>query len=246
MTRLDQYLVHKELVPSRSKAQALIHAGCIWSGEKQLIKSSQLVDLTTQIEVRANQDQQWVSRGGIKLDHAIKSFSLSVQNKVALDLGASTGGFTDVLLHYGAKKVYAVDVGHSQLHDTLRNHPQVVVRENTNARYLQAADVDESIQIITCDVSFISLKTLLPAALQLIARPGVLIALVKPQFEVGKSKVSKKGLVTSPRLQQKACQDIQSWLEQQNGWQVEGVIESPITGSTGNKEFLLVATFHSQ
>ena len=185
-------------------------------------------------------DHPWVSRGGMKLKQAIDQFSLNPTGWIAADIGASTGGFTDVLLQHGAAKVYAVDVGYGQLDHRLRTDPRVVVLEKTNARHLTAEQIPDILDAVVCDASFISLKTVLPAGLAL-CRPGaVLAALIKPQFEVGKSLVGKGGVVSDPALHQAVCDDITQWINS-NGWQARGITQSPITGPAGNKEFLIVA-----
>jgi 23S rRNA (cytidine1920-2'-O)/16S rRNA (cytidine1409-2'-O)-methyltransferase len=185
--------------------------------------------------------QSYVSRGGIKLAHALDHFRLDPAGRTALDIGASTGGFTDVLLRRGARLVYAVDVGYGQLDWRLRNDEKVVALERTNARNLSRAEVPEPVEAIAADTSFISLKLVLPAALALAAPGAWLVALVKPQFEVGKGQVGKGGVVRDPGLHQAVCEDIARWLADQQGWQVQGVVESPITGPKGNREFLIAA-----
>lgn len=191
------------------------------------------------LEVRGA-DHPWVSRGGLKLAHALDTFAIDPAGLVVLDVGASTGGFTDVVLARGAKKVYAADVGHGQLAWKLRNDPRVAVLEKTNARYLTSREVPEPIDLVVCDASFIGLETVLPAPLAL-ARPGAsLIALIKPQFEVGKGRVGKGGVVRDPELHREVCDRIAAWLPRQ-GWTVRGVAESPIHGPEGNKEFLIAA-----
>jgi 23S rRNA (cytidine1920-2'-O)/16S rRNA (cytidine1409-2'-O)-methyltransferase len=191
------------------------------------------------LEVRGK-DHPWVSRGGIKLDHGLTHFRFDVTGAVALDVGSSTGGFTDVLLNRGAAKVYAVDVGTNQLAWKLRQDPRVVVHEQTNARNLDAAIIPEPVDIVTCDASFISLAKVLEAPLKL-AKPGAkLIALVKPQFEAGREEVGKGGVVRDPAVHERVCDGARAWIESQ-GWTVLGVTESPITGPEGNVEFLLGA-----
>jgi len=184
-------------------------------------------------------DHPWVSRGGVKLAHALDWFRISVEGVVALDIGASTGGFTDVLLSRGAKRVHAVDVGHGQLAWKLRQDPRVIVHERLNARYLTNEDVDEPIDTITCDASFISLATILPAPLALAVPQAELIALVKPQFEAGREHVRKGGVVRDTGIQREVCDRAAAWVAAQPGWTVIGVVESPILGPEGNREFLL-------
>jgi 23S rRNA (cytidine1920-2'-O)/16S rRNA (cytidine1409-2'-O)-methyltransferase len=196
--------------------------------------------LDLKVELRLDQ-QPYVSRGGLKLAHALDHFRLDPAGRTALDIGASTGGFTDVLLRRGAKLVYAVDVGYGQLDWRLRNDPRVRVLERVNARNLTRAEIPEPVEVIVADTSFISLKLVLPAALALAGLGAWLVALIKPQFEVGKGQVAKGGVVRDPALHQAVCEDIARWLGEQQGWQVQGVVESPITGPKGNREFLVAA-----
>ena len=197
-----------------------------------------LFDDDAAIELKGK-DHPYVSRGGVKLAAGLQHFNINPGGWICLDVGASTGGFTDVLLRSGARKVYAVDVGHNQLAYSLREHSAVVVMEKTNARTLDRTQIPDVIDMVVCDASFISLKTVLPAALGL-AKPGaMLIALIKPQFEVGKDRVGKGGIVRDSALHEEVCTDIQHWLRDEMKWNVLGVIESPITGAEGNKEFLL-------
>ena len=211
----------------------------MFSGTTRLDKPGLVVPADRPLEVRGA-DHPWVSRGGLKLAHALDRFAIDPQGLTALDIGASTGGFTDVLLAHGAAKVYAVDVGHGQFAWKLRNDPRVVVLEKTNARHLTTSEVPEPVHLIVCDASFIGLKTVLPAPLAL-ARPGArLIALIKPQFEVGKGRVGKGGVVRDPVLHEEVCARIAAWLPQL-GWAVLGLTESPILGPEGNKEFLIAA-----
>ncbi len=191
------------------------------------------------LEVRGA-DHPWVSRGGLKLAHALDHFAIDPGGLVVLDVGASTGGFTDVALARGAKKVYAVDVGHGQLAWKLRNDPRVVVLERTNARHLTAGDVPEPVDLVVCDASFIGLETVLPAPLALARLGARLVALIKPQFEVGKGRVGKGGVVRDPALHAEVCARIGAWLPTQ-GWTVLGLTASPILGPEGNKEFLIAA-----
>ncbi|MBC8792155.1 MAG: TlyA family rRNA (cytidine-2'-O)-methyltransferase [Tagaea sp. CACIAM 22H2] len=232
-------LVERGLAESRAKAQAAIMAGLVFSNEKRLDKPGTPVAEDLALEVRG-QPHPWVSRGGLKLAHAIDAFGIDVAGKIAIDVGASTGGFTDVLLTKGAAKVYAVDVGHGQLAWKLRNDPRVIVLEKTNARHLSAAEIPEAPDIVVCDASFIGLETVLPAALAL-AKPGaVVVALIKPQFEVGKDRVGKGGVVREPELHAEVRARIAQWLPR-IGWTVFGEDESPIQGPEGNREFLIAA-----
>ncbi|NNE84780.1 MAG: TlyA family RNA methyltransferase [Alphaproteobacteria bacterium] len=238
--RADMVLVERGLVESRSRAQALILAGKVFSGERRIEKAGETVRDDMELEVRG-QDHPWVSRGGLKLDHALTAFDLEVRGAVCLDVGASTGGFTDVLLSRGAARVYAVDVGHGQFAWKLRNDERVVVLERTNARYLTANEVPEPVDVIVCDASFIGLETVLPAALALAAPGARLVALIKPQFEVGKGQVGKGGVVRDPAQHEQVCARIRDWLNGLPDWAVLGVTDSPITGPEGNVEFLIVA-----
>jgi len=237
--RADQLLVSRGLVESRSRAQALIMAGAAFSGERKLAKAGEMLAEDAPLEVRGK-DHPWVSRGGIKLEHGLAHFGFDVSGAVALDVGSSTGGFTDVLLSRGAAKVYAVDVGTNQLAWKLRQDPRVVVLEQTNARYLTREQVPEPVDVVVCDASFIGLAKVLEAPLKL-AKPGAkLVALIKPQFEAGREEVGKGGVVRDPAVHERVCAEAAAWVESQ-GWRVLGVVESPITGPEGNVEFLLGA-----
>ena len=238
--RVDQLLVARGLAESRSKAQALVMAGRVYSETKRLDKPGKQVDPEIPLEVRGR-DHPWASRGGVKLAHGLKHFAIRAKDRVCLDIGASTGGFTDVLLSEGAAKVYAVDVGRGQLAWKLQKDPRVVVLDETNARHLTRDQVPDGIDLITCDASFIGLATVLPAALALVASGAELVALIKPQVEGGKGRVGKGGIVRDPALHREVCERIQSWLEADMGWSVLGVTESPLAGADGNKEFLIAA-----
>ena len=238
--RLDNLLVERGLAESRTKAQALIIAGKVFSGDRRLDKPGTAVPTDSDLRVVAP-DHPWVSRGGVKLAAGLDRFGIDPAGLVALDIGASTGGFTDVLLTRGARKVYAVDVGHGQLDWKLRNDPRVVVLERTNARYLSRAEIPEPPDLIVCDASFIGLRTVLPAALDLAAPGARLIALIKPQFEVGRGRVGKGGVVRDPALHAEVCDTISRWLDGLHGWSVLGIAESPIKGPEGNTEFLIGA-----
>jgi len=238
--RLDSILLERGLAESRAKAQALILAGSVWSGDRRLDKAGILLADDSPIELKGR-EHPWVSRGGVKLAHGLDHFGIDPAGAVALDIGASTGGFTDVLLSRGAARVYAVDVGHGQLAWKLRQDPRVIVRERVNARHLTANDVPEPPDLVVCDASFIGLETVLPASLALAAPGARLVALIKPQFEVGAARVGKRGVVRDPALHAEVCQRIAAWLEAQAPWHVEGVTESPIRGPEGNVEFLIYA-----
>jgi 23S rRNA (cytidine1920-2'-O)/16S rRNA (cytidine1409-2'-O)-methyltransferase len=238
--RADQLLVDRGLVESRTRAQALILAGKVFSGERRVAKAGDLLAGEAPLEVRG-QDHPWVSRGGLKLDHALRHFGLSPAGLVCLDVGASTGGFTDVLLAHGAARVHAVDVGHGQLAWRLRTDPRVVVHERTNARYLDAAAIPDPIGALVCDASFIGLATLLPAPLALCGPGAWAVALIKPQFEAGPEAVGRKGVVRDPAVHDAVCARVRAWWAGLPGWRVLGITESPITGPEGNREFLIAA-----
>jgi len=238
--RADRLLVARDLVESRTRAQALILAGRVFSGEARVGKAGQMLAEDAPLEVRGR-DHPWVSRGGLKLVQGLDHFAIDPNDLTCLDVGASTGGFTDVLLSRGAAKVFAVDVGHGQLAWKLRNDPRVTVLERTNARHLTTAEVPEPVGLIVCDASFIGLETLLPAPLALAAKGARLVALIKPQFEVGKDQVGKGGVVRDPELHEEVCARIEAWLGGREGWRVLGLTESPILGPEGNKEFLIGA-----
>ena len=238
--RVDQLLVDRGLAESRAKAQALILAGLVFSGERKIEKAGQSLAPDAPLEVRGR-DHPWVSRGGIKMAHGLEHFGWDVTGAVALDVGSSTGGFTDVLLQRGAAKVFAVDVGTNQLAWRLRQDPRVIVHEQTNARYLTDAIVTEPVDIIVCDASFISLAKVLDTALDFAKPCGRLLALVKPQFEAERSEIGKGGVVRDPAVHERVCAAVVAWLEGR-GWSVAGVTPSPITGPEGNVEFLIAAT----
>ena len=237
--RADQLLVDRGLAESRAKAQALILAGLVFSGERKIEKAGQALADDAPLEVRGK-EHPWVSRGGIKLAHALEHFGWDVTGAVALDVGSSTGGFTDVLLQKGAAKVFAVDVGTNQLAWKLRQDPRVIVHEKTNARYLTGAVVTEPVDLIVCDASFISLAKVLGSALGFARPGGRLIALVKPQFEAGRDEIGKSGVVRDKEVHGRVCEAAAEWVRSR-GWSVEGVVPSPITGPEGNVEFLLGA-----
>ncbi|SDG32813.1 23S rRNA (cytidine1920-2'-O)/16S rRNA (cytidine1409-2'-O)-methyltransferase [Limimonas halophila] len=238
--RADQLVVDRGLADSRSRAQALIMAGAVYAGTQRVMKAGQQLAVDAELSVKGR-DHPWVSRGGLKLAPALDQFAVDPTGAVALDLGASTGGFTDVLLQRGAARVYAVDVGHGQLAWKLRQDERVTVLERTNARNLTTEHVPEPVDLIVSDASFISLLTILPPALALAAPGARLLALIKPQFEVGKARVGKGGVVRDPALHGEACEKIRAWLAAQPGWRVLGLEESAVTGPDGNREFLLAA-----
>ncbi|WP_116090724.1 TlyA family RNA methyltransferase [Sphingomonas crusticola] len=237
--RADQLLVDRGLVESRTRAQSLILAGLVFAGERKLAKAGEQLPPDAALDVRGR-DHPWVSRGGIKLDHALTHFGWDVSGAVAIDVGSSTGGFTDVLLTRGAARVYAVDSGTNQLAWKLRQDDRVVVLEKTNARNLTAAEIPEPIDLIVCDASFIGLAKVLDRPLEF-ARPDArLVALIKPQFEAGREEVGKSGVVRDPVVHERVCAEVRDWIEAR-GWAVSGIERSPITGPEGNVEFLLAA-----
>jgi len=238
--RVDQMLVDRGLVESRSRAQALVMAGLVFSGETKIAKPGQQLAEDAVLDVRGR-DHPWVSRGGIKLAHGLEHFGWDVTDTVAIDVGSSTGGFTDVLLQKGAAKVYAVDSGTNQLAWSLRQDPRVIVHEQTSARILTEVHIPEPVDIIVCDASFIGLAKVLERPLSF-AKPGArLLALIKPQFEAGREEVGKGGVVRDPAVHQRVCDQVVAWLTD-SGWQVAGVTQSPITGPEGNIEFLVAAS----
>ena len=238
--RVDQLLVERDLVESRSRAQALVMAAVVFSGETKITKPGQQLPGDAPLEVRGR-DHPWVSRGGIKLAHAIEHFGLDPAGAVAMDVGSSTGGFTDVLLSHGAEHVFAVDSGTNQLAWKLRQEPRVTVLEQTSARILTPELIDRPCNWVVCDASFISLSKVLERPLDLAAPKCQLVALIKPQFEVAREEVGKGGVVRDPALHDRVCGEVRQWLEGL-GWEIEGIVTSPITGPQGNIEFLISAT----
>ena len=236
--RLDALVEARGLAVGRTEAQALIRAGRIWSGDRRLDKPGHTVPSDTALELRGS-ESRWASRAGTKLDHALSHFEIDVAGATALDIGASTGGFTDVLLSRGAARVYAVDVGRGQILWRLRQDSRVVVLDRLNARYITAEQVPEPVDAITCDASFIGLETVLPAPLALAAPGARLVALIKPQFEVGRGAVGKGGIVRNEAARAAACERIAAWLAAREGWRVLGMVESPIEGAGGNREYLI-------
>ncbi len=237
--RADQLLVDAGLAESKARAQALILAGLVYLGDRKIEKAGQQVPADAELDVRGR-DHPWVSRGGIKLAHALDAFDIDVTGFVAIDVGSSTGGFTDVLLTKGAARVYAVDSGTNQLAWKLRSDDRVIVHEQTSARILTQAHIPEPIDIIVCDASFISLAKVLEKPIGF-ARPGAhLVALIKPQFEARREEVGKNGVVRDPAVHERVCAEVQDWVVAQ-GWTVAGLTPSPITGPQGNIEFLLYA-----
>ena len=235
--RADRLLVERGLFPSRTKAQAAIAAGLVTANAAPVRKASE--EIAVDAALSATPAHPYVSRGGVKLAAALDHFKFDPQGRICLDVGASTGGFTQVLLERGAKCVYAVDVGHGQLHESLRGRPEIVSSEQTDIRTLSAAQLNEPPDFVTVDVSFISLKLALPPALALAKPPAQLIALIKPQFEAGRAQ-AKKGIVRDPAVHAAVCDDISAFVASL-GWRVLGIIPSPIAGGDGNAEFLLGA-----
>ncbi|MBY0521009.1 MAG: TlyA family RNA methyltransferase [Sphingomonas sp.] len=237
--RIDQLIVERGLTESRARAQALVMAGLVFVGTRKVDKPGQAIDQDAEIDVRGR-DHPWVSRGGIKLIHGLDHFGWRVDGAVAIDVGSSTGGFTDVLLTRGAARVYAVDSGTNQLAWKLRQDPRVIVHEQTSARVLTSAHIPEPIDLIVCDASFIGLTKVIEVPLGF-ARPGArLLALIKPQFEAGRDEVGKGGVVRDPAIHARVCDAVAGWLVARH-WHVEGITPSPITGPEGNVEFLIAA-----
>jgi 23S rRNA (cytidine1920-2'-O)/16S rRNA (cytidine1409-2'-O)-methyltransferase len=237
--RIDQLLVSRGLAESRARAQALIMAGLVFVGDRKVDKSGQQVAEDAELVVKGR-DHPWVSRGGVKLAHAIDHFALDPAGAVAMDIGSSTGGFTDVLLQRGAEHVFAVDSGTNQLAWKLRQDPRVTVLEQTSARILTSEHISLPCDWVVCDASFISLAKVLERPLELAAPDCRLVALIKPQFEVGREEVGKGGVIRDPALHARVCGEVRDWLESA-GWTVDGIVESPITGPEGNVEFLIAA-----
>lgn len=239
--RLDQILFNRNLAESKTKAQAMIMAGQVCVEGKIINKSGYNININAEIEINTL-GPIWVSRGATKLLTALEKNQIIVKNKICIDLGSSTGGFTDVLIQSGAEKVYAVDVGTNQLHEKLKKNNKVISFEKTNARYLKKEQIKELIDIMVCDVSFISLKKVIEPNLYLLKHESVIIALIKPQFESKKNE-TKKGVIKDILIHQRICNEISEWFEKINGSQVLSIIESPIKGPKGNVEFLITVKF---
>ena len=237
--RLDKLLVERGISPTRERAKALIMSGSVVVGESSIDKAGTLVSADAEITIKG-QDNPYVSRGGLKLKGAFEKFGINVKDLVAFDIGVSTGGFTDCLLQEGARKVYAIDVGYGQLAWKLRQDERVVIFERTNIRYFSGEGIEDEINIVTVDVSFISLKLVMPVVVKLIPEAAVILALVKPQFEVGKGEVGKKGVVRDPAIHKRVVDEIVEFARGLN-LEIMGICESPITGPAGNKEFFLYA-----
>lgn len=241
--RADEMLLASGMASSLEQARALIMSGMALYDEKPISKPGISIPINAKLRLKNPKGHTWVSRGAIKLEHAIKEYSINPTGMIAVDIGASTGGFTDVLLHFGAKCVYAVDVGYGELAWKLQSDSRVIVLDRTNARYLTKEQIPETPDIIVCDASFISLKTVLPAAMNLAKNGTLLVALIKPQFEVSQDEVGDKGVVHDASLHERVCTEIKEWLGTREGWEVIGTTLSPITGPEGNKEFLIYARF---
>ena len=243
--RLDKVIKQRRLVRSRSRAQRMIEAGRVKVDGRVITRPGHPIDSEAEIEILRIEIlgfERYVSRGGEKLEAALEQFRVDPKGQVCLDIGASTGGFTDCLLQHGAKKVYAIDVGHDQMHAKIRRDPRVVAREGINARYLEPQDIGEPIDLVVVDVSFISLKLILPPLLDIIAPDGEIITLVKPQFEVGKDRLPDDGVIKNAADREAVLADIRAFIENETPWKVVATMQSPIAGEKGNLEFLMHLT----
>ena len=236
--RLDLLLVKLKFFDSRQKALTSIMTGQVFVDEKKIQKSGTKIRFGSIIKVKYK-EHEWVSRGGIKLNHAIDFFKVDLKDKECIDIGASTGGFTEVLLTHGAKKVYAIDVGYGQLAWKVRKNEKVIVLEKFNAKNLKVKYFSNKVDILVCDVSFISIKKILPQALNILNKGGFAIVLIKPQFELDRGKVNKGGIVEDPNLHKEICNNIEKWCKEDLHKKILGVIPSPIKGQKGNKEFFI-------
>lgn len=244
--RADSLLVEQGLAENAAKAQALIMAGVVLAGTRRIDKAGEMLKPETILRVKGK-DFPWVSRGGLKLIKGLDESGIDPTGFVCLDVGCSTGGFTDVLLSRGAARVYAVDVGYGQLAQKLRVDERVVVLERTNARYLTAEQIPDPVDLIVCDASFIRLENVLPVPLSFAKKSGAhLIALIKPQFEVEKYQVGENGVVRDPALHRDVCGHVREWLESLPGWTIKGICQSPIKGPEGNIEFLIAADYAAE
>ena len=237
--RLDKVIKERRLIRSRTRAQRMIEAGRVKVNGQIIDRPGHPIDPEAEIEILGY--EAYVSRGGEKLDAALEQFRVEVKGRVCLDVGASTGGFTDCLLQHGAAKVFAIDVGHDQLHPKLRSDSRVVVREGLNARYLEPRDISESVDLIVADVSFISLKLILPPLVEILSHGGELVLLVKPQFEVGKDALPPSGVVRDAALQARALNEVARFIDVETPWHVIEDMVSPIEGEKGNVEFFVHA-----
>ncbi len=240
--RLDQILVERGSAGTRAKAQAIIMSGEVYVEGKQILKSGLSFLENSKIIIK-DKNKEWVSRGSYKLLKALDNFDINIENKICLDLGSSTGGFTHVLLSNKAKKIYAVDVGTNQLHEKLLNEKKIISIEKTNARYLNRKLITDNIDIIVCDVSFISVKKIIKPNLCFLKNNSIIIILIKPQFEANKKEI-KKGVVRDPNIHNRICEDIKTWLINECKSKIVGLVESPIKGPKGNIEFLVVAKYY--
>lgn len=237
--RIDQILLEKKLVESRNKAQALIMAGNVYVNEIQVNKAGDF--FKDDILIKILEKNKWVSRGALKLEPIIINQKIVVEDKICLDIGSSTGGFTEVLLKYGAKKIYAVDVGYGQLHERLRKNLKVISLEKKNARYLESIDINENIDILLCDASFISFKKVLDRPIDFLKKNGYLIGLIKPQFEAKKKEIERGGIIKDEKIHKRICSEIREWLTNYKKFKVISIIESPLMGVKGNREFFITA-----
>lgn len=235
--RIDKLLVDQGLADSRTKAQALVMAGVVLAEEQRVNKPSEKFPITATLRIKEGAESRFVSRGGVKLEAALGEFAIDVKGRTCLDVGASTGGFTDCLLHHGARKVVAIDVGHNQMDWRLRNDPRVELREGVNARHLAPSDFAQNFDLATIDVAFISATKILPAVVPLLSPRGLIVTLIKPQFEVGKGEVGKGGIVRDPQQHERVIDEVNAVAESL-GLRVSGQITSPIHGADGNVEFL--------
>ena len=238
--RADLLVIDNKIVESRNKAQAMIMAGQIYINGKKVLKSGELYDVNSKI-ICKSLHPEWVSRGAIKLLHALEFFKINVKDFVCLDLGASTGGFTEVLLSKEVKKIYCVDVGKNQLHEKLNSNSKVINLSKINARYLNNDIINDKINIIVCDVSFISMKKVIEPSLNFLDNKGIVIALIKPQFEAKRTDVGKGGIIKDIQIHKKICREYHDWFTKYCKMEVLGITPSPIKGSKGNKEFLICA-----
>jgi len=240
--RLDKVIKQRRLVRSRSRAQRMIEAGRVKVDGRVITRPGHPIDSEAEIEILRIEIlgfERYVSRGGEKIEAALERFQVDPKGQVCLDIGASTGGFTDCLLQHGAKKVYAIDVGHDQMHAKIRRDPRVIAREGINARYLEPQDIGEPIDLVVVDVSFISLKLILPPLTDILTRNGEIVALVKPQFEVGKERLPDDGVIKNAADREAVLADIRSFIESETPWIVAGAMKSPVKGDKGNVEFLV-------
>jgi len=240
--RLDQILVERNLVNTKTKAQALIMAGEVYVEDKKITKSGSIFLETSKIKLK-KLSKEWVSRGSYKLLKALNFFNINVQNKICLDIGASTGGFTHVLLKHKAKKIYSVDVGTNQLHEKLLNEEKIISIEKTNARYLTSELIKDDIDVLVCDVSFISLKKVIKPNICFLKNYSIIVILIKPQFEANRNEI-KKGIVTDTKVHDRICEEVKNWLIDECNFKIIGLVQSPIRGPKGNIEFLIVAQYY--